>query len=366
MKHLIQRCFMFVMLAALLVACGGETPATSAPASSAGATAPTTAVKPTDKPAVATQPAATAPASGLGDILNNKGEKISVTIGGNGPNAGTYETTSTEGACSTGLTGAGSGGWGNQYSIITTDPKEFSSLQLIANIKAGETTTTDFMTMIAFGELFSASSKTYEINALDGNAGAGKGTVSINDKGDTATITIKGDTAEGTPIEATIECLSVLRFNAPSDAGSDEPITPANGLKLTIKGGDLAGSYDLAPSGKISTCGAGANNSSFLAEGLEEAQRMTNFTFEYNNQETAEKINTLQLLVINASAGPTKQFYLDINDQTYYLENLSGSTDIGTVEVDDRGDSATITLNAKDDQGNTITGSIECNSIQRD
>lgn len=370
----ISRILTALVLAATLAACGGGQ-ATTAPsntgansngttptATTAAPSEPATSGSPTEAPA--SEPTQ-APASDLGDILNNKGETIKLTIGGSGPHAGTYETTSAEGACSTGTGNSDGGGWGNQYSIDSTDPKEFSSLQLIADTEPGASETSKFMTTITFGELFGASGTNYEIKALDTDSPEGTGTVSIDDRGDTATITIKGETADGTPIEATIECLSVIRFSS-GDSGSDGPVTPANGISLTISGGDLAGTYDLTPSSEVSGCGAGAENYSVLVESLEEGQRANNFTFSYLDEESGEPLNWIELLIADASQGATSQFYLDINGQTYYVENLAGSdSSVGTVEVDDKGDSATITIKAKDQNGNTIDGTIVCNSVQR-
>ena len=362
----ISRIMIALVLAAALAACGGEQ-ATTAPSNTGANTA---APKPTATAAAASEPTpdaqpTDAPASGLGDILNTKGETIKLTIGGSGPHAGTYETTSTEGACSAGTGNEDGGGWGNQYSIDSTDPKEFSSLQLIADTEPGASETSKFMTTITFGELFGASGTNYEIKALDEDSPEGSGTVSVDDRGDTATITITGETADGTPIEATIECLSVIRFSA-GGSGSDGPVTPANGISLTISDGDLAGTYDLTPSSEVSTCGAGAENYSVLVESLEEGQRANNFTFDYYDEQSGDKLTSLQLLVADASQGATSQFYLVVQDQTYYVENLAGSdSSVGTVEVDDKGDSATITINAKDQNGATIAGTIECNSVQR-
>jgi hypothetical protein len=360
----ISRIMIALVLSAMLAACGGGETTTAPSDNGASSDAP----KPTATTAAApatNEPATAAPASGLDDILNNKGEKISLTIGGSGPHAGSYETTSAEGACSTGTGNSDGGGWGNQYSIDSTDPKEFSSLQLIADTEPGANETNKFLTTVTFGELFGASGTNYEIKALSEDNAEGNGTVTIDDRGDTATITIKGETADGTPIEATIECLSVIRFGA-GDSGSDGPVTPANGIKLTISGGDLAGDYDLTPSSEISGCGAGADNYSVLVESLEEGQRANNFTFSYLDEESGAKLNWIELLIADASQGATGQFYLDINGQTFYIENLAGSdSSVGTVEVDDRGDSATITIKAKDQNGNTIDGTIECNSVQR-
>jgi hypothetical protein len=357
-----------LVLSAMLAACGGgETTTAPSNSGSAATTAPkptTAAAAPTTAPPTSGSPTS-APASDLGDILNNKGEKISLTIGGSGPHAGTYQATSTEGACSTGTGNDNGGGWGNQYSINSTDPKEFSSLQLIADTEPGANETSKFLTTVTFGELFGASGTNYEIKTLDEDNPEGSGVVNIDDGGDTATISIKGETADGTPIEATIECLSVIRLGA-GGGGSDGPVTPANGIKLTISGGDLAGDYDLTPSSEISGCGAGADNYSVLIESLEEGQRANNFTFGYLDEESGAKLNAIDLLIADASQGATGQFYLDINGQTYYVENLAGSdSSVGTVEVDDRGDSATITIKAKDQNGNTIDGTIECNSVQR-
>jgi len=360
----ISRIIIALVLSAMLAACGGGETTTAPSNNGANSNAPKPTAPAPSEPPTSGSPTE-APASGLDDILNNKGEKISLTIGGSGPHAGSYQTTSAEGACSTGTGNSNGGGWGNHYSIDSTDPKEFSSLQLIADTEPGANETSKFLTTITFGELFGASGTNYEIKTLDEDNPEGSGTVNIDDGGDTATISIKGETADGTPIEATIECLSVIRLGA-GDSGSDGPAAPANGIKLTISGGDLAGDYDLTPSSEISGCGAGADNYSVLIESLEEGQRANNFTFSYLDEESGAKLNWIELLIPDASQGATGQFYLDINGQTAYIENLAGSdSSVGTVEVDDRGDSATITIKAKDQNGVTIDGTIECNSVQR-
>jgi hypothetical protein len=54
--------------------------------------------------------------------------RIHLVVGG-GPHDGTYDAKSNEITCTFGF--AGSGSWGNQYSVTGKKPNEFSSLQLI-------------------------------------------------------------------------------------------------------------------------------------------------------------------------------------------------------------------------------------------
>jgi hypothetical protein len=136
---------------------------------------------------------------------------ITLTVEG-GEKAGTYEAKTEDTTCSYGLVGEDS--WGNQYSIDTQDPDAFSSLQLIVpSTKAAETGTNAFLTTISFGPLFSLSGEgvSYEIDSRDPGSASGEGTVTIEDNGNTARVTITGTTAEGVGLEAAIECGNVMR-----------------------------------------------------------------------------------------------------------------------------------------------------------
>jgi len=136
---------------------------------------------------------------------------ITLTVTG-GEKAGTYEVTTQDTTCSYGLVGEDS--WGNQYSVLTEDSDAFSSLQLIVpSTQAAKAGTDAFLTTISFGPLFSLSGQgvSYEIDTRDPESARGQGTVTIEDSGSTARVTISGTTPEGVELEAVIECGDVLR-----------------------------------------------------------------------------------------------------------------------------------------------------------
>lgn len=86
---------------------------------------------------------------------------------------------------------------------------ELSSLQLVVNDADAATGggTDDFMTSLTFGDLLGGT--TVDIEPPESN---GTGTVSVDDRGDTATISIDGETSDGAAIDATVECHSVFDF----------------------------------------------------------------------------------------------------------------------------------------------------------
>ena len=110
-----------------------------------------------------------------------------------------------------------------------------------------------------------------------------------------------------------------------------------------------------------------ADNSSVLIESLEEGQRAGSYTFEYLDEDTSGPVHAIQLLAADAADGPTQAFYLDIDDQTFYLENLAGGdgAGAGTVAVEDTGDSLVFTLDAKTADGVSVAGTITCKNISR-
>ncbi len=178
------------ILALVLVACGGGT----ASSTDAG----------TDDGSDATAPA-TAPTTddgSAGDAGGDAAASIDVTVAG-GAFEGSYSGSVPDGGCSRGATGGNS--FGLQYS--TDADVELSSLQLIVNDAGAASSggTDDFMTSLTFGDLLSGT--TIDIEPPESN---GTGTVSVDDRGDTATITIEGETSDGAAIDATVECHSVF------------------------------------------------------------------------------------------------------------------------------------------------------------
>lgn len=128
-----------------------------------------------------------------------------------GPNAGTYEAKMTSGGCSHGL--AGKDTWGNQYSLDTQDPKQFSSLQLVVpSTEAAKQGTEELLMSISFGPLFGAQEAKYEIDTRsEARKRRGSGRITIDDRGGSGTVRFTGRTDEGVELEGTIECHTLMR-----------------------------------------------------------------------------------------------------------------------------------------------------------
>lgn len=127
-----------------------------------------------------------------------------------GPHAGTYDAGMASGGCSYGL--AGEGTWGNQYSIDTTDPKTFSSLQLVVpDAKAAAAGTKSFQLTAGFGPIFGQGATSYDVNTRSGSSKGGSGTVTVEDHGTTGKVTFDARTADGVGLKGTIDCASVMR-----------------------------------------------------------------------------------------------------------------------------------------------------------
>ncbi|HEX2778409.1 MAG TPA: hypothetical protein VHM30_02850 [Gemmatimonadaceae bacterium] len=128
---------------------------------------------------------------------------------GSGPHAGTYDAPMTSGGCSYGL--AGEKSWGNQYSIDSKDPKQFSSLQLIVpDTKAAAGGTSTFELIAAFGPLFGDGATRYDVNTTNGSK-KGSGKVTVEDRGTSGKVTFDVKTADGVPLKGTIDCTTVMR-----------------------------------------------------------------------------------------------------------------------------------------------------------
>jgi hypothetical protein len=163
-----------------------------------GAGTPTPGVVDPDTVATAT------PADGDGDGDGDGAASVEVTVAG-GEFEGTYSGSVPDGGCSRGATGANT--FGLQYS--TDQDVELSSLQLVVNDAeaAAGGGTDDFMATFTFGDLLTGTS--VDIDPPESN---GTGTVTLDDRGDTATITIDGETSDGAQIDASVECHSVFDF----------------------------------------------------------------------------------------------------------------------------------------------------------
>jgi hypothetical protein len=129
---------------------------------------------------------------------------------GSGPHAGTYDATMTDGGCSHGL--GGRDRWGNHYQADESDPKAFTTLLLdVADTKAAAAGTSAFQLTAGFGPPFGDGGTKYKVNTLPNGKQAGSGTVTVQDKGQTATVTFEATSADGVALKGTIECDGVIR-----------------------------------------------------------------------------------------------------------------------------------------------------------
>jgi hypothetical protein len=143
-----------------------------------------------------------APAAFAADVK----ETVHVVITG-GAHAGTYDGSTDRGGCSAGMTGKGS--FGNQYSLPKeNDPKVLNSVQIIVpDAKAAANGTHNFFLNVAFGRIFKRVAE-YKVEP---EKKVGTGTVTVHDKGSTATISFDAKTADGVHLVGTVDCKSVLR-----------------------------------------------------------------------------------------------------------------------------------------------------------
>lgn len=136
--------------------------------------------------------------------------KIHLEVTG-GANAGTYDVEMKDAGCSYGL--AGEHAWGNQYSIDTNDPKQFSSLQLVVpDTKAAANGTSTFQMTVQFGPLFGSGGHSYDVNTRSESSNkGGSGTVTVQDQGKSGTVTFDAKSRDGVGLKGTIDCQDVMR-----------------------------------------------------------------------------------------------------------------------------------------------------------
>src|SRR3954447_25637928 len=118
-------------------------------------------------------------------------ETVHVVITG-GAHAGTYDGSTDRGGCSAGMTGKGS--FGNQYSLPKeNDPKVLNSVQIIVpDAKAAGNGSHNFFLNVAFGRLFKRVAE-YKVEP---EKKIGTGTITVHNKGSTATINSDAKTAD--------------------------------------------------------------------------------------------------------------------------------------------------------------------------
>lgn len=190
---MIRRTFAILVPLVLLVACssptdsgqesqGGGGGGESAAASTAGS--------------VAESAAASVGPGGGGDGVAT----AELTVVG-GDLAGTYQVTITAGGCSRGVTGAGT--FSVASSAVAAGAEPFDGPQLTLYDAAAAAAGTDNFSA-AF--TFNSFANTLEVSPAQL---LGSGTATLDDRGDSATITIEGTSFEGATVNATIECHSV-------------------------------------------------------------------------------------------------------------------------------------------------------------
>lgn len=180
-----QRSILLIGIALVLAACGTDA---TAPVDRPG----------TDSPdSLATSaPNGDSGDSGSGD--HGGTASVDLTLTG-GDAAGTYSGSVPDGGCSRGPTGEGT--FGLQYS--TSNEVDLTSVQIIVEDREAAASGTDlFLATVGIGDAI-----TYRIRPPEDD---GSGTLTLDDRGDTATIRIEAETVDGVGIDATVTCHSVL------------------------------------------------------------------------------------------------------------------------------------------------------------
>lgn len=132
------------------------------------------------------------------------GSVIRATLSG-GPLPGTHEKRHETTTCTVGW--AETGAWGNAASD-TEDKEGLVGVDLIvkdpAKAKAG---TDDFLAIVYINDRLDPKNQL----TIEPRKGKGRGTVRIDDRGSTATVTIQGTSEAGVGVDATIDCAQILR-----------------------------------------------------------------------------------------------------------------------------------------------------------
>jgi len=122
---------------------------------------------------------------------------------GGGPKAGTYDATGVKSDCNISSTGSGA----SYVDVTKTDgigSLTFSAVQ-------GGASPESFYFQVAFAPVTDFNAPTLEISTLDPASPDGSATTALVDNGSTIKWTIDGETKDGIPVTATIECGPVDR-----------------------------------------------------------------------------------------------------------------------------------------------------------
>ena len=132
------------------------------------------------------------------------GSTLKVTLTG-GPLPGTHEKVHDSPTCTVGY--AKKGAWGNAASDIE-DKEGLVGIDMIVDDPAAAKTGTDqFMATVYVNDRLDEKNRI----TIDPRNNKGTGTVTIDDKGSTARVTIKGTSTQGVGVDATIDCKQILR-----------------------------------------------------------------------------------------------------------------------------------------------------------
>ena len=131
------------------------------------------------------------------------GSTLRVAVAG-GRHAGQHEKKQDMPTCSIGY--AGKGAWGNAAS--DTDDKEgLVGMDLVvSDTAAAYRGTSDFMATVYFDDRLQEKNQLM----LEPKKGKGTGTVKVERRGDKATVTVDGKTADGVGVKATVDCDNVM------------------------------------------------------------------------------------------------------------------------------------------------------------
>ncbi|HET9454294.1 MAG TPA: hypothetical protein VFO66_08430 [Gemmatimonadaceae bacterium] len=127
-----------------------------------------------------------------------------VTLTG-GPKPGTYEKSSDEPTCTVGW--ASEGAWGNAASDLEDKSGLIGIDLIVPKPEAAKGGTSEFMLTVYLDDRLDPANQF----TVDPPNGKGTGTVTIEDRGSTATVTARGKTPEGVEVDARIECRQILR-----------------------------------------------------------------------------------------------------------------------------------------------------------
>jgi hypothetical protein len=131
------------------------------------------------------------------------GSMLKVSVAG-GAHAGKHEKKHDTPTCTIGY--AGKGAWGNAASD-TDDNEGLVGMDLIVKDTADAYRgTSDFMAVVYFDDRLQEKNQLQ----IEPKEGKGSGTVKVARNGDKATVTLNGKTADGTAVDATVDCETIM------------------------------------------------------------------------------------------------------------------------------------------------------------